>query len=219
MHARSSAVAPSRETYRVRRARSFGRRAGRPSPEPTGIPRKPRATPGGSGYASPCRSRQSSSSSGSPEIVVSPVRFWASPSTKVPACPRFLRPAVDTLFADTSRHLRVGLADLAHDPLDVKLVAEQRDRVVGAPQCDLDARAPDAARPRAGHVGPVLLGRPELDHQGRRALALLAAEVHLLGVVAFVRVTDHEPVRRSGRVHLADLRADRPSVPALVGAR
>jgi len=103
---------PLRETYRIRRARSFGRRAGRPSPKPTGIPRTPRAAPNG-----------------------------------------------------------------------------------------------------------VWLGRPELDLQGRRALALLAAEVHLLGVVAFVRVTDHEPVRRSGRVHLADLRADRPGVPAFVGAR
>jgi hypothetical protein len=29
------------------------------------------------------------------------------------------------------RHLRVGVADLVHDPLDVEVVCEQRDRDVG----------------------------------------------------------------------------------------
>lgn len=45
--------------------------------------------------------------------------------------------AVDPLLelrVDVHRHLRVGVADLAHHPLDVEVVGEQRDRDVGAAQ-------------------------------------------------------------------------------------
>jgi hypothetical protein len=37
-----------------------------------------------------------------------------------------------TLRADIERHRRVGVADLAHHPLRVEVVGEQRDRDVGA---------------------------------------------------------------------------------------
>ncbi|HEX3608077.1 MAG TPA: hypothetical protein VHU14_00185 [Solirubrobacterales bacterium] len=45
--------------------------------------------------------------------------------------------AVDPLLelrVDVHRHLRVGVADLPHHPLDVEVVGEQRDRNVGAAQ-------------------------------------------------------------------------------------
>jgi hypothetical protein len=43
--------------------------------------------------------------------------------------------ALDALLqlrVDVERHLRVGVADLAHHPEDVEAVGEQRDRDVGA---------------------------------------------------------------------------------------
>jgi hypothetical protein len=44
------------------------------------------------------------------------------------------------LGINVERHLRVGVADLAHHPLDVEVVREQ---------CDLDVRAPKAVRRNA----------------------------------------------------------------------
>ena len=45
--------------------------------------------------------------------------------------------ALDALLqlgVDVERHLRIGVADLAHDPEDVEAIGEQRDRDVGAAQ-------------------------------------------------------------------------------------
>ena len=53
------------------------------------------------------------------------------------------------LGVDVHRHLRVGVADLTHDPQDVEAVGEQRDRDVGAPQACAGVVFGSAGRPRA----------------------------------------------------------------------
>jgi hypothetical protein len=73
--------------------------------------------------------------------------------------------AVDALLelgADVHRHLRVGVADLAHDPLDVEAVGQQCDRDVGAAH-----RVRRRVRER---WAPLTHDRRRDAHRGRRAL-------------------------------------------------
>ncbi|HEV3318458.1 MAG TPA: hypothetical protein VG053_01835 [Solirubrobacteraceae bacterium] len=57
------------------------------------------------------------------------------------------------LRVDVHRHLRVGVADLSHDPLDVEVVCEQSDRDVGAPH-----RMRGGARQRRQALGGEVVG-------------------------------------------------------------
>src|SRR5947209_6154476 len=71
--------------------------------------------------------------------------------------------AVDALLelgVDVEGHLAVGVADLAHHPLDVEVVGEQRDRDVGAPEsvrsCAWQWRKATLDSLRAGCLGGVV---------------------------------------------------------------
>ncbi|HEY5196525.1 MAG TPA: hypothetical protein VIJ51_05810 [Solirubrobacteraceae bacterium] len=59
------------------------------------------------------------------------------------------------LGVDVERHLRVGVADLTHHPLDVEVVGQQRDRDVGAAQA-VGRRVGQGRQPAADEIG----GRP-----------------------------------------------------------
>jgi hypothetical protein len=65
------------------------------------------------------------------------------------------------LGVDIHRHLRVGVADLAHHPLDVEVVGEQGDRDVRAPPA-VGLTGGKGGRPRAARCLLAATGVPGL---------------------------------------------------------
>ncbi|MEX0972372.1 MAG: hypothetical protein WDZ46_03845 [Solirubrobacterales bacterium] len=116
------------------------------------------------------------------------------------------------LRVDVHRHLRVGVADLAHHPLDVEFVGEQGDRYVGAAQ---------AVGRGVGQGRQAALAQP-LTRQLRRlgddlpdALAVEPTAVQVRHQVVLgvgrgahtaqpVKVLDHRLDQVGAHLHLAD---------------
>jgi hypothetical protein len=82
------------------------------------------------------------------------------------------------------RHLRVGVADLVHDPLHVKAVGQQRDR---------DVRAPERVRRGVRQRRETLFGEQLASARGRLALGGTVSVVVTIEVNGCVVITPHGP--------------------------